>query len=124
MIIDHLGIGVADYARAKKFYGEALAPLGITLVMEIEEAQACGFGKGAKPDFWISAGGKSTSPTHIAFVAANRAEVRAFHEAALRAGARDHGEPGLRPQYHPNYYGAFVLDLDGNNVEAVCHKPE
>ena len=124
MIIDHLGIGVADYARAKAFYGEALAPLGITLVMEIEAAEACGFGKGGKPDFWISAGSKSDSPTHIAFVAANRAAVRAFHEAALRAGGKDHGAPGLRPQYHPSYYGAFVLDLDGNNVEAVCHAPE
>lgn len=124
MIIDHLGIGVSDFARAKAFYGGALAPLGITLVMEIEGASACGFGKNGKPDFWISAGGKSTTPTHIAFVAANRAEVRAFHEAALRAGGRDHGAPGLRAEYHPNYYGAFVLDLDDNNVEAVCHTPE
>lgn len=124
MIIDHLGIGVSDFARAKAFYAEALAPLGITLVMEIEGASACGFGKDGKPDFWISAGSKSPSPTHIAFVAADRAAVRAFHAAALRAGGRDHGLPGLRTEYHPHYYGAFVLDSDDNNVEAVCHAPE
>jgi len=130
MIIDHFGIGVSDYPRAKEFYAAALAPLGITLVMEVGPEQsashvhACGFGKGGKPEFWIGSDGKTTPPAHIAFVVDSRAEVRAFYDAALRAGARDNGAPGLRPQYHPSYYGAFVLDLDGHNVEAVCHKPE
>jgi len=130
MVVDHFGLGVSDYARAKSFYSESLAPLGITLVMEVTPEQspgkvwACGFGKAGKPEFWIGSDGKTTPPTHIAFVAESRAEVRAFHEAALRAGGRDNGAPGLRPQYHSTYYGAFVLDLDGHNVEAVCHRPE
>ena len=129
MIIDHFGIGVGDYARAKALYSAALAPLGITLVMEVEQEQrqgqkACGFGRDGRPDFWIGSEGKTTPPAHVAFVAESRAAVRAFHEAALRAGARDNGPPGLRPQYHPAYYAAFVIDLDGHNVEAVCHAPE
>ena len=130
MIIDHVGFGVSDYARAKAFYVEALAPLGITLVMEVTPEQtpgkvwACGFGKNGKPEFWIGSDGKTTPPLHVAFVVDNRTAVRAFHEAALRAGGRDNGAPGLRPQYHPSYYGAFVFDLDGHNVEAVCHAPE
>jgi len=130
MIIDHLGFGVSDYARAKAFYVEALAPLGITLVMEFGPEQtegkvwACGFGRGSKPEFWIGSDGKTTPPAHVAFVVESRADVRAFYEAALRAGGRDNGAPGLRPQYHPNYYGAFVFDLDGHNIEAVCHRPE
>lgn len=130
MIIDHFGIGVSDYQRAKAFYADALAPLGITLVMEIGpehtegNVYACGFGKAGKPEFWIGSDGKTSPRAHIAFVAESRAEVRAFHEAALRAGGRDNGAPGLRPHYHPDYYGAFVLDFDGHNVEAVCHNPE
>jgi catechol 2,3-dioxygenase-like lactoylglutathione lyase family enzyme len=129
MILDHVGIGVGDYARAKAFYTAALAPLGIALVMEVEQEQlpghsACGFGRAGKPEFWIGSEGKTTPPAHVAFVAESRAAVRAFYEAALRAGGRDNGPPGLRPQYHPSYYGAFVLDLDGHNVEAVCHAPE
>ena len=130
MIIDHFGLGVSDYARAKAFYSAVLAPLGITLVMEVtpemnpSKVWACGFGKGGKPEFWIGSDGKTTPPTHIAFVVDKRAEVRAFYDAALRAGGRDNGPPGLRPQYHQNYYGAFVFDLDGHNIEAVCHAPE
>lgn len=128
MIIDHVGIGVADYARAKAFYAAALAPLGITLVMEVAQNEqpgtACGFGRDGKPEFWIGSEGKTRPPAHIAFVAESRAAVQAFHAAALRAGGTDHGAPGLRPQYHPTYYAAFVLDLDGHNVEAVCHRPE
>ena len=130
MIIDHFGIGVSDYERAKAFYAEALAPLGIILMMEVGpehtagKVWACGFGKSGKPEFWIGSDGKTTPPAHAAFVAETRAEVRAFYEAALRAGGRDNGAPGLRPQYHPSYYGAFVLDLDGHNIEAVCHGPE
>ena len=129
MIIDHFGLGVSDYARAKAFYTEVLAPFGITLVMEVGPAEtgavhACGFGKNGKPEFWIGSDGKTTPPLHVAFVVETRAAVRAFHVAALRAGGRDNGAPGLRPQYHPNYYGAFVFDLDGHNVEAVCHAAE
>src|SRR5262249_20440744 len=130
MIIDHLGIGVSNYERAKAFYAEVLAPLGITLVMEVGpehtegKVHACGFGKSGKPEFWIGSDGKTSPPVHVAFVVDSRAEVRAFHSAALRAGGRDNGTPGVRPQYHPNYYGAFVLDLDGHNIEAVCHTPE
>jgi len=130
MIIDHFGIGVSDYARAKAFYTEALAPLGITLVMEVGpevtagKVWACGFGKNGKPEFWIGSDGKTTPPMHVAFAVESRAAVRAFYDAALRAGARDNGAPGVRAQYHPNYYGAFVLDLDGHNIEAVCHAPE
>ena len=131
MIVDHVGFGVSDYPRAKRFYTEALAPLGFTLVMEVSPEQnegskvwACGFGKNGKPEFWIGSDGKTTPPLHVAFVVDTRAGVRAFHEAALRAGGRDNGAPGLRPRYHPNYYGAFVFDLDGHNVEAVCHAAE
>jgi catechol 2,3-dioxygenase-like lactoylglutathione lyase family enzyme len=130
MILDHLGLGVSDYARAKSFYSAALAPLGITLVMEVgpERSEAgvwaCGFGRNGKPEFWIGSDGRTTPPAHVAFLSDTRAAVRGFYEAALRAGARDNGPPGLRPKYHPNYYGAFVRDLDGHNIEAVCHAPE
>ncbi|TMA62513.1 MAG: VOC family protein [Deltaproteobacteria bacterium] len=129
-MIDHFGFGVSDYERAKAFYAEALAPLGIALVMEFGPEQtegkvwACGFGKGGKPELWIGSDGKTTPPMHVAFEAETRAEVRAFYETALRLGGRDNGGPGLRPQYHPNYYGAFVFDLDGHNIEVVCHRPE
>jgi len=130
VIIDHFGLGVSDYARAKAFYLAALAPLGIGLVMEVGPEQtegkvwACGLGRDGKPEFWIGSDGRTTPPAHVAFVADGRAAVRAFHAAALAAGGRDNGAPGLRPQYHPSYYGAFVLDLDGHNIEAVCHSPD
>ena len=129
MIVDHFGYGVSDYVRGKAFYTDALAPLGITLIMEVGPAHtpngvsACGFGKNGKPELWIGSDGKTTPPAHVAFVAETRAAVDAFYEAALRAGGRDNGAPGLRPQYHANYYGAFVIDLDGHNIEAVCHAP-
>jgi catechol 2,3-dioxygenase-like lactoylglutathione lyase family enzyme len=119
-MIDHVGFAVSDYARSKRFYVDALAPLGYNLVMEFGDA--CGFGAGGKPDLWISHG-TPVAPLHIAILAPDRATVNAFHAAALRAGGRDNGAPGLRPQYHPNYYGAFVFDPDGHNVEAVCHTP-
>jgi catechol 2,3-dioxygenase-like lactoylglutathione lyase family enzyme len=124
-MIDHIGLSVADYERSKAFYLEALAPLGYELVMEIPEGGPhAGLGAGGKPDFWITKGQATTPQVHIAFGARDRATVRAFYDAALAAGARDNGPPGLRPQYHPDYYGAFVLDPDGHNVEAVCHDPE
>jgi catechol 2,3-dioxygenase-like lactoylglutathione lyase family enzyme len=126
-MIDHVGFSVSDYARAKAFYERALAPLGYTLVMEVTAEQAgqpaAGFGGGGKPDFWISGEGKPDKPVHIAILAKDRATVDAFHRAALAAGGKDNGAPGVRPHYHANYYGAFVLDNDGHNIEAVCHAP-
>jgi catechol 2,3-dioxygenase-like lactoylglutathione lyase family enzyme len=128
-MIDHIGFSVGDYARAKAFYTQALAPLGYGLVMEVgadlteSEAPAAGFGIGQKPDFWIGGEGRLEKPVHVALLAKDRAAVDAFHKAALAAGGKDHGAPGLRPHYHPNYYAAFVLDPDGHNIEAVCHAP-
>jgi catechol 2,3-dioxygenase-like lactoylglutathione lyase family enzyme len=118
-MIDHAGVSVANVARSKMFYRTALAPLGYTLVMEWE--QSAGFGIGGKPDFWIGQGTPNEPRVHVAFRADTRAVVDAFHRAALAAGGRDNGAPGLRPHYHENYYGAFVLDPDGHNIEAVCH---
>lgn len=126
-MIDHVGFPVSDYPRAKAFYAQALAPLGYGLIMEVQQdangCPACGFGIGGKPDFWIGGEGGLQKPLHIAIAARSRAEVDAFHSAALAAGGRDNGAPGLRAHYHPNYYGAFVLDPDGHNIEAVCHLP-
>ena len=128
-MIDHTGVVVADYPNSKAFYIAALAPIGYSLLAEIPASvtghtDVAGFGEPPKPDFWISAGSANKPPIHIAFRVASRATVNAFYEAALAAGGRDNGPPGLRPHYHPNYYGAFVLDPDGHNIEAVCHSPE
>ena len=126
-MIDHIGFPVSDYTKSKAFYTQALAPLGYTLVMEIDaeqtesRASAAGFGAGGKPDFWIGGEGGLEKVVHVAIVAKDRASVDAFHRAALAAGGKDNGAPGLRPHYHANYYGAFVLDPDGHNIEAVCH---
>jgi len=126
-MIDHVGFSVSDYARERAFYEKALAPLGYVLVMETTAQEtgkpAAGFGANGKPDFWIGGEGKLDKPLHIAILAKDRATVDAFHRAAVAAGGRDNGSPGVRPHYHPNYYGAFVLDLDGHNIEAVCHTP-
>ena len=126
-MIDHLGILVGNYAASKSFYLTALKPLGIGVIMEVSiedgaAAPATGLGADGKPFFWISEG-RVGANMHLAFVATTRAQVDAFHDAALRAGARDNGAPGLRPHYHPNYYGAFVIDPNGVNLEAVCHAP-
>ena len=121
MIIDHMGIVVSDFARSKAFYSQCLAPLGIELVMEVEGW--AGFGKEGKPEFWFGEGGQAHAQIHIAFAAVSRDEVDRFYQAALAAGATDNGAPGIRSIYHPNYYGAFVIDPDGHNIEAVCHKP-
>jgi catechol 2,3-dioxygenase-like lactoylglutathione lyase family enzyme len=124
-MIDHVGIPVSDYARAKAFYEKALAPLGYDVLMEVRQerhdALAAGFGRDGNADFWIGGEGGLAMSVHIAFLAADRAAVDAFHRAALAAGGRDNGPPGLRPQYEANYYAAFVLDPDGHNIEAVCH---
>jgi catechol 2,3-dioxygenase-like lactoylglutathione lyase family enzyme len=126
--LDHIALVVSDYARSKAFYEKALAPLGIAPIMEFGES--CGFGRDGKAQFWIGQGQASfqkpehlriITPVHLAFSARDRSEVAAFHAAALEAGGKDYGAPGLRTEYHPTYYGAFVLDPDGHDVEAVFH---
>jgi catechol 2,3-dioxygenase-like lactoylglutathione lyase family enzyme len=122
-MLDHVGFSVSDYDRSKAFYEKALAPLGLTLLME-PVPEVGGFGEDQKPFFWIGTRDPaSQSELHVAFTADDRAAVDAFHAAALEAGGTDNGAPGVREIYHPNYYGAYVRDPDGNNIEAVCHKP-
>jgi len=129
-MIDHLGLAVSDLQRSRRFYEAALRPLDIAMLMEVTPEQkgtpgmALGFGADGKPFFWIGDDERPAPGTHVAFTAQSRAAVDAFHSAALAAGGRDNGAPGLRPWYHENYYGAFVHDPDGINVEAVCHAPE
>jgi catechol 2,3-dioxygenase-like lactoylglutathione lyase family enzyme len=118
-MIDHIGIKVSDMSRSKAFYSAALAPLEYALLME-HGVSGAGFGRDMKPDFWLQSGPRS-GPIHLAFASDERAVVDAFYRAAIAAGASDKGAPGVRPEYHPNYYGAFVLDPDGNNLEVVCH---
>ena len=126
-MLDHVGFVVSEYDRAKRFYSVALAPLSISLIMEITPEKTgllgyhAGFGSDGKPFFWIGNRGRPISGLHVAFEAKSRQLVDQFHREALRIGGRDNGAPGLRSHYHANYYGAFVLDPDGNNVEAVCH---
>jgi len=120
-MIDHIGIQVTDLARSIAFYEKALAPLGYKLVMKWEAF--AGFGVDGKPDFWIDGRSGPKQPMHVAFRANGRELVRTFHTAALAAGGKDNGAPGVRPHYHEHYYGAFVHDPDGHNVEAVCHEP-
>jgi catechol 2,3-dioxygenase-like lactoylglutathione lyase family enzyme len=121
-MIDHTGVNVTDIGKSKAFYRTALAPLGYSVIMESE--QYAGFGVAPKPDFWIGQGKPDLPPIHVAFRTENRRQVDAFYKAAIAAGGRDNGPPGLRPHYHANYYGAFVLDPDGHNIEAVCHSPQ
>ena len=120
-MLDHVGFSVADLEAARRFYQKALAPLGIMLIYNISAEQTdgeayLGFGEDQKPYFWIGTG-------KFAFLAKDRETVDQFYEAAIKAGGKDNGAPGLRPHYHQHYYGAFVLDPDGNNIEAVCHSP-
>jgi catechol 2,3-dioxygenase-like lactoylglutathione lyase family enzyme len=135
-MIDHIGLTVRDLKVSKAFYDAAFAPLGVEVVMSVTADETgsygyLGYGPGAdsrdiqagKPSFWIGGGETLTGPMHVAFVAATRAQVDAFHAAALAAGGVDNGPPGVRPHYHPNDYGASVLDPDGRNIEAVCHAP-
>lgn len=119
-MIDHVVLNVRDLAKSKRFYAEALAPLGYRVVKEFPGA--CGFGTGAQGDMWLWRRDPVSAHVHIAFVCGTRSLVDAFHAAALKGGGKDHGAPGLRPDYHPDYYGAFMLDPDGNNIEAVCHE--
>ncbi|PNG26018.1 VOC family protein [Methylocella silvestris] len=128
-MIDHMGFPVADFSRSKAFFDRALAPLGIEIVMQVSAQETggsahAGYGNNGKPFFWIGDGSAPAGAIHIAFEALSRSQVDAFYAAALAAGAKDNGPPGLRADYHPNYYAAFVLDPDGNNIEAVCHHAE
>jgi catechol 2,3-dioxygenase-like lactoylglutathione lyase family enzyme len=128
-MIDHVGFAVHDAERSRRFYEAALAPLGIALIRTASADQtdsggtAHGFGFDNKPFFWVGDNERVGEGTHVAFAASTREQVDAFHAAALAAGGRNNGAPGLRPHYHPNYYAAFVLDPDGANIEAVCHAP-
>ncbi len=130
-MIDHISTYATGYAATKKFYEAALPPLGYGLQHEMvttwdeefPERRICAFGPRGKSVFWIIEVKQAVSPRHVAFSAPDRSSVAVFHQAALRAGGKDNGAPGPRPIYHEHYFGAFVLDPDGNNVEAVCHSP-
>ena len=127
-MLDHIGFPVSDIAKARAFYERALAPLGITVLMEVTEEMTgghgshLGFGRDGNPFFWIGNGKLAARDVHVAFSAPDTQTVVAFHQAAITAGGRDNGAPGLRPEYHPGYFAAFVLDPDGNNIEVVCHQ--
>ena len=128
-MIDHTGVTVSDFAASKAFYTTALAAIGYARLLEFGpevtgSASVAGFGEPSQPDFWIASGTPNRPAIHVAFRVATRAQVRAFHAAALEAGGSCNGPPGIRAHYHPTYYGAFVRDLDGHNIEAVCHDPE
>jgi catechol 2,3-dioxygenase-like lactoylglutathione lyase family enzyme len=128
-MIDHIGIAATNFGASQRFYDAALGAIGCSVMMEVTPEESggyhgLGYGRDGKPSFWLSNMGPRGAEMHIAFVARNRAEVDAFYAAAIAAGGTDHGAPGLRTHYHSNYYGAFVLDPDGINVEAVCHLPE
>jgi catechol 2,3-dioxygenase-like lactoylglutathione lyase family enzyme len=130
-MIDHMSIQVRDYDKSKEFYLKALGPLGYSVIMALSQTEyphlpspeICGLGEKGKPDFWLSGSKEPTSGQHLAFRAESRGAVDAFYKAALAAGAKSNGEPGIRAHYHPNYYGAFVIDLNGHNLEACCHEP-
>lgn len=127
-MIDHTGVTVSNFAKSKAFYTQALSAIGYSLLMELPASVTghgdfAGFGEPPKPDFWIGSGSPNQPGIHVAFRVPSRALVDAFYRAAMAAGGRDNGAPGLRPHYHPTYYGAFVLDPDGHNIEAVCHEP-
>jgi catechol 2,3-dioxygenase-like lactoylglutathione lyase family enzyme len=126
-VLDHITFGVADLDGAIAFYDQALAPLGLTRLMSVTAERSggaafAGYGD-SRPFFWIGNGAASKGALHVAFTASDRATVDAFYKAALAAGGRDNGAPGVRPHYHADYYGAFVLDPEGRNIEAVCHAP-
>lgn len=121
-MIDHIGLAVINYEISKVFYTKVLKSLGFELVVEVNGW--AGFGKQGKAEFWFGEDEKYQNPMHIAFHAKTRTQVDQFYEIALTAGAKDNGKPGLRTIYHPDYYGAFVIDPNGHNIEAVCHKAD
>jgi catechol 2,3-dioxygenase-like lactoylglutathione lyase family enzyme len=118
-MIDHVGLNVRDLVASRQFYELALAPLGYRTLLSFPEA--IGFGEAGKPDFWIATREPAHTRTHVAFTCDRRESVDEFYRVALKAGGKDNGPPGIRAHYHANYYGAFVFDPDGNNIEAVCH---
>lgn len=120
MIFDHIVIAVSDLEKSKRFYTMALAPLGISFIKEEEEC--VGFGNNRKASFWLCKDGEVQKPMHIAFIAQDRKSVDEFHASGLLIGGKDNGKPGLREHYQPHYYGAFLIDPDGHNIEAVCRK--
>ncbi len=122
MVLDHIGFNVTDFPKAKDFFVRALEPLGIGITAEGEGWAM--IGRQGEGQLWFGSFGNSPGPIHVAFAAKSRQEVQRFHEAALAAGGKDNGGPGLRPHYHANYYGAFVIGPDGHNIEAVCHAPQ
>jgi catechol 2,3-dioxygenase-like lactoylglutathione lyase family enzyme len=122
-VLDHVTIGISDIERSKTFYDAALRPLGITRLYA-EGAEFAGYGVRPKAFFWIGRRATPQTGAHIAFTANDRVTVDRFYDDAIKAGGRDNGRPGIRPHYHANYYGAFVLDPDGHNIEAVCHAPQ
>jgi len=129
LTIDHITLSVENLRRARDFYSKALSPIGLELVAEVSAKQSgavamLGFGIGRKGSFWVAESGRQTPSAHVCFRASSRAAVRAFHKAALEAGAEDNGGPGTRPEYHPAYYAAFVLSPEGHNIEAVCFEDE
>ena len=119
-MLDHVTLGVSDLERSKRFYDQALQPLGIERLYA-DGQTGLGYGAGRKAFFWIGLRNGSQTGAHVAFTTQDRATVQQFHLKALEAGGKDNGPPGLRPHYHQNYYGAFILDPDGHNIEAVCH---
>ena len=128
-MLDHVSLTVSDFKRSRAFYDAALKPLGASMLWEVSAQESgsapyAGYGRPPRPTYWIAPGERVSGPVHVAFTASSRAEVDAFYAAAMAAGGRDNGPPGLRPQYDPDYYGAFVLDPDGFNVEAVCLAPQ
>ncbi|WP_448952394.1 VOC family protein [Labrys neptuniae] len=127
-MLDHIGFRVRDFERSRAFYDKALAPLGYSVQKEATREMTggtahCGYGADGRPQFWIGEGEAKDGTFHVAFAAKSRADVDAFYAAALAAGGRDNGAPGVRAYYHPDYYGAYVLDPDGHNVEACCRVP-
>jgi catechol 2,3-dioxygenase-like lactoylglutathione lyase family enzyme len=127
-MIDHTGINVSDPAKSRRFYDAALKPLGYRVLMEVPLEHTggrvvLGYGIAPKPDLWVAEGTAQQPHVHIAIRAESRQQVDEFYRAALAAGGKDNGPPGPRPHYHAGYYGAFVLDPDGHNIEAVCHEP-
>ncbi|RPH67280.1 MAG: VOC family protein [Burkholderiales bacterium] len=118
-MFDHIGFGATDIEASKAFFVRALAPLGISAVME--GPYGVGLGRGNKPSLWLTPTSEKPVPLHLAFAADNRSQVDEFHRAAIAAGGKDNGPPGLRPHYHPDYYAAFAIGPDGHNIEAVCH---
>jgi catechol 2,3-dioxygenase-like lactoylglutathione lyase family enzyme len=128
-MLDHVSLGVTNLERSRQFYDAALRPLGIVRIVDFGNGRGSDYGAmagqlGVEFTITLEPGVAPSRGLHLCFRAPDRAAVQAFHAAALAAGGRDDGAPGLRPLYHPDYFAAFVLDLDGHRIEAVCHAPQ